>query len=199
MVSNALEPGWICATFLLGGLTVILVSRKSIPMSLRDISPTGAAWVLGTVKSLVLALIVGLILGTLAQFLNVLRLTSALHGVGPVARMYLTPGLPQVAVFVAGVFLCPTVEEILFRGVVYGGYRRSFGAGAAAMLTTALFTIWHIPEYIHFWPGLVVVVAEGLAALSFRLHWGAIGPAIAVHTGCNLATVAFVFIASFLR
>src|SRR5207247_3722263 len=74
-------------------------------------------------------------------------------------------------------------EELLFRGVLYGGYRRSFGPRGAALFTTFIFWLLHITESIHFLPAMLAIVMLALLALWFRLRSAAIGPAIAVHLG----------------
>ena len=79
----------------------------------------------------------------------------------------------------------PLIEECLFRGILYGGYRRSFGPLWAAVLSTGIFWVLHISEMIHYWPAMVAIALLALVALSQRLKFGAIGPAVAVHLGYN--------------
>ena len=82
--------------------------------------------------------------------------------------------------------LAPPIEELLFRGVLYGGYRRSLGAPAAAALTTSIFVILHVSEIVYYPPAALGIASLALVALWFRLRSAAIGPAIAVHFGYNL-------------
>jgi uncharacterized protein len=81
--------------------------------------------------------------------------------------------------------LAPPVEEMLFRGVLYGGYRKSLGATGATWLTTSIFALMHIGEVIYFLPALLVIAGVALLALRMRLRHSAIGPAVAVHFGYN--------------
>ncbi|WP_130837045.1 CPBP family intramembrane glutamic endopeptidase [Lachnoclostridium sp. Marseille-P6806] len=39
--------------------------------------------------------------------------------------------------------VCPLAEELIFRGVVYGRLRRAGGVSAAALVSAALFGVWH--------------------------------------------------------
>jgi hypothetical protein len=99
--------------------------------------------------------------------------------------MSMTKGLPQILWIIMALFLAPPLEELLFRGVLYGGYRKSLGATGAAWLTTSIFAFLHIGEVIHFLPALLAIVTMALLALRMRLRYSAIGPAIAVHFGYN--------------
>jgi membrane protease YdiL (CAAX protease family) len=191
-ISDTLEPITMFLTYLLGGMVIIFVSFKLIPKYIKDTSPNGAAWVLGRWRTLVAALVIGLIVGACARFLYVLKPHATYNDLGPLTRMALTPGLPQNILVVVAVLLAPLVEEMLFRGVLYGGYRKSFGPSWAIVFTTLLFVIGHIPQYIHFPPGIIGAVIEALVALWCRLRWGAIGPAIAVHVGFNFISALIV-------
>ena len=82
--------------------------------------------------------------------------------------------------------LVPFLEEVLFRGVLYGGYRRSFGAFWATALTTGFFCLLHLPQVVDSVTNLIATLAVSLAALAARLSSGAVGPAIGVHAGYNI-------------
>jgi membrane protease YdiL (CAAX protease family) len=49
-----------------------------------------------------------------------------------------------VKIFAAGVIIAPLSEEFLFRGYLYGVFKRYFGAPASATFTAALFAIFHM-------------------------------------------------------
>jgi membrane protease YdiL (CAAX protease family) len=84
----------------------------------------------------------------------------------------------------------PLAEEPLFRGLLYGGYRRSFGPIWAAVLTTAMFCMLHSSQTFQFPPALVGIAGGALVMLWTRLRYAAIGPAIAVHFGYNAVALA---------
>jgi membrane protease YdiL (CAAX protease family) len=100
-----------------------------------------------------------------------------------------TPGVSQLVWIMLALVLAPPIEELLFRGVLYGGYRKSFGASTAAVLTTGIFVVLHLTETIHFPPATISVTGLAVAALWFRLRTAAIGPAVTVHFGYNLVAV----------
>ena len=77
------------------------------------------------------------------------------------------------------------IEELLFRGVLYGGYRQSLGPRKAAVLVTLIFCLLHVPEVLHLPVAMLGIAGLALTALWMRLRASAIGPAIAVHFSYN--------------
>jgi membrane protease YdiL (CAAX protease family) len=168
------------------GVALLIFSRGNIAPSLKDRSPVGAAWVLGS-PSYILA---GAGLGILVAFaFFALATIPALRPThftpGPLTRMTMTPGLGRVVWLATALLLAPPIEELLFRGVLYGGYCRSFGPSRAVFLTTLIFCALHITEIITFPLAGVAIAAMATAALWMRLRSSAIGPAIAVHFSYN--------------
>src|SRR5207237_2338979 len=94
---------------------------------------------------------------------------------GPLARMAIAHGFPRVAWLCAGLLLAPTVEELLFRGVLYGGLRQSLGACWAAVLMTLAFLGLHFDEIGTYVPAIVSLALLALTTLWCRLHYGAVG------------------------
>lgn len=185
-LTTTIQPVAIIAACLVGiGMTLaaplLLVRRE-----LTDRSPTGAAWALGAPKDLAKGLGLGLII---AVGYLILLAPAAKHltekDLGPLSTMAVTKGFPQMAWIVVAVLLVPGPEELLFRGVMYGGYRRSFGPTIAAVLTTTIFVLLHITEWSHFPPAALAITGLALATLFMRLRSGAIGPAIALHLMYN--------------
>jgi len=105
--------------------------------------------------------------------------------VGPLTRMAMTPGLAQWLWLAMALILAPPIEELLFRGVLYGGYCKAIGAKGAAILTTCIFGVLHITEVIYSVLAALGILALAVAALWMRLRSGAIGPAVACHFAYN--------------
>ena len=80
---------------------------------------------------------------------------------------------------VAIAVLTPLAEELLFRGIFFGGVRQRLPFIPAAIVTTALFTIVHEPQA---WPG-VFVLGFGLALA--RERTGTLWAPIAAHATVN--------------
>lgn len=174
-----------------GGLVFWQMARKLGRAKLLDSAPDGACWVPGSPRHIAEGLIYGAVLG--AAYLAVaLALTSedGEEAMGPLTSMAATPGLPQLQWFVLALVLAPPLEELLFRGLLFGGYNHSFGPVPAALLTTFIFVILHITEAIHFLPAFLFLGALGLGALWLRLRTSSIGPPIAFHFAYN-ATLGF--------
>lgn len=168
------------------GLATILVARALVRSSLTDRSPNGAAWVRGRLRNIIQGLVIGLVIAACLYFLNKLSgVRVHPRHISPLQEMVAIPGLSRVVGGAVVMLLAPFTEEILFRGVLYGGYRKSFGAFWAAVLTTGLFCLLHLPQIIHVATNLFGCVAMSLAALAVRLRSGAVGTAIGVHAGYN--------------
>ena len=89
-------------------------------------------------------------------------------------------GLTALALdLVAVAVLTPFAEELLFRGVFFGGVRQRLPFIPAALATTALFTIVHEPQA---WPG-VFVLGFGLALA--RERTGTVWAPVAAHATVN--------------
>jgi uncharacterized protein len=171
---------------LMGGAGMLLASYRLVREQLHDTSPTGAAWAIGPRRGFIQGLGLGMLVALgFAVLVGLSGLRPDPESLGPLARMARTPGLPQILWLLLALAIAPPIEEMLFRGVLYGGLRRSRGPLQAAIGTTLIFGLLHITEVIHFWPGLGGILLLALAALWFRLRFAAIGPAIAVHLGYN--------------
>ena len=189
-----LIPPLLLPMHLLGVIVAVEMSFALIPNHLRDNSPCGAAWVRGSWSAIAQGLFIGLIIAACTHALSKATQSHVPYGdLGPVQRMAYTPGLPRLIWAVGAVVLAPPVEELLCRGVLYGGYRKSFGPAWAAVSTTLIFVALHLPDSSHL-PKLMVTSGVALAALWCRLRSQAIGPAIAVHVGYNTFITSTVFL-----
>ena len=50
-------------------------------------------------------------------------------------------------VAILATFTAPLVEEVIYRGIVFSAFQRSFGFTIAIIIATLLFTIVHVPQY----------------------------------------------------
>jgi membrane protease YdiL (CAAX protease family) len=179
------EPALVLS-FVMGGAAMLLTARSLPREQLADGSPTGAAWTPGTQKQIMLGLGAGLVAGFC--FLLFALLISQLF---PPSKTTPAPVAPGPLGVLVALVLAPPIEELLFRGLLYGGYRRSLGATKAAVITTVIFCLLHTPQLLQFPPGVVGIAGLALLALALRLRSGAIGPSVAAHFGYN-AVLTFV-------
>lgn len=189
--NKSIEPAAVISAGIFSALATLGASFLLVRRNLWDTSPTGAAWVLGAEKDLAKGFGFGLALGIGCSLVTLL-LDSAMSSskianpkFGPLTTMALTPGLPQFVWIVLAIALAPAPEELLFRGVMYGGYRHSLGPGKAAFVTTGVFVLMHITEWSHYLPAVIGITGLALLALHMRLRSAAIGPCVAVHVGYN--------------
>ena len=84
-----------------------------------------------------------------------------------------------VAFLVLAVGIAPFIEELLFRGILYGALRRSLPPALAIPVSAALFAIVHPPL------GAPAVFMLGVAAAFARERTGRIAAAMAAHTAYN--------------
>ncbi len=187
-------PLTIFLVMLFGGIAVVW-SSVGLKFQLKDTSPTGAAWVRGSWGNIAAGLGVGVLGGVLWAVFTSWFPHPTSEELGPLARMGVTGGFPQIAWMVVALFLAPPTEELLFRGILFGGYSKSMGALPAGVLTTFIFVALHFSELIYQPLATFAIGGLAVAALAFRIRSNAIGPAIAVHFGYNamIAVMAICF------
>lgn len=98
----------------------------------------------------------------------------------------LRPGTPLGLVVVVLVVACvaPFVEELFFRGALFGGLRRSNPLFGTSAVTAACFVVGHL-DY-RMWPALTVVA---IAITYLRAASGSLFPSIAAHVTFNAMSV----------
>ncbi|MGH8023684.1 MAG: lysostaphin resistance A-like protein [Limisphaerales bacterium] len=163
-----------------------------IPKDLIKADPTGPAWTFGPSDGVIKGFVIGSFFALIPLLLDALypshpiRNQRTIESGEPVIHMLATPGVQQVLACIVVALLAPISEEMMFRGVFYGGLRKSFGPVWAAMVTTGIFVAIHYPEFIYAPDWIFIFIAGAFGLLWCRLHWNAIGPAIAAHGGYNL-------------
>ena len=181
---------------IVGGSAAVLLAFRLVPNQLRDRSPCGAALVPGSRLGLLCAYLAGLAIPSAIYVIARVAHFHASHGHSDFDSIALSSGLAmRIGWAVLVVLVVPSIEEILLRGIVYGGYRKSWGAFVAAAVTTAIFLAFHMPSAFQNLPRTVDLSVSALGALWFRLRFRAIGPAIALHAGHNSMVTALQLIA----
>jgi len=98
-------------------------------------------------------------------------------------RVNLSGGMPEIMLFfIVGTLIGPVAEEIFFRGILYGFFRR-WGVIAALVITTLLFIFCHPAR-----TGLPITQAAGgmVFALTYEIEDSLVVP-IVIHCLGNLA------------
>jgi membrane protease YdiL (CAAX protease family) len=195
-IRDALQPYMpfvVLADFLFCGVALFW-SANAFKFQLNDTSPTGAAWVRGSWGDIAKGLGTGILISILTMLvMSRFEFHNYRHQEpSPLIRMSMTPGFPQIVWVITAVLFAPPIEELLFRGIVYGGYRKSLGAAAAATLTTFIFVMLHFEQFIRQPVAIFGITGLALAALWQRLRSRAIGPAVATHFGYNAVVSAII-------
>ena len=118
------------------------------------------------------------VLWTLARFA-----APALAGHHPTLSIHFAvpTGLASTTESVLGVFVGPALEELLFRGYFYLVLRQNWGDRRAALASSAVFALGHLPNLalatLTFFMSLVYVYLDNRA--------GTLGPSIAAHSFYN--------------
>ncbi len=98
------------------------------------------------------------------------------------------------AVAFVATFTAPFVEEVIYRGVLYSAFQRTFGTAAGFVLVTLLFALVHVPQY---WPSYSTIFLLTLLSViltSVRLFSGNLWPCIVLHTIFNGLQSVFLII-----
>ncbi len=173
-----------------GGAIGLLIAAWIVKPSLRDTSFLGAAWSVGDPKKILKCLGLGVVVALVYLIIPLLVIVPDENmEAGPLSKMLMQPGMGRVVMIFIALFLAPPMEELLFRGIMLGGFNYSFGVKWGGALIVFLFAIIHAGEAIHYWPALFGIALMAATATWARLTYRAIGPAIAVHFGYNAVVV----------
>ncbi|MCA9564584.1 MAG: CPBP family intramembrane metalloprotease, partial [Myxococcales bacterium] len=163
------------ASFCLLGLTTFGLAYKaqpSDPIAGLAIHRTRWQWLVASIGlGFFLAIGAAIVLSSLPQ-------NDSLMG------ELLTPsaGLLMVA---GRALLAPAVEELMFRGVIYGVIERAKGKAAAILVSAALFSVVHLAQHMGNLAPWVVVTVTGLCLSGLRGQSGSLGPSILAHVVYN--------------
>jgi membrane protease YdiL (CAAX protease family) len=185
---NGLMPLLVLCFSVGGGLSAFLAANFLAPKQLAD--PAGAAWTMGKPGEMLYGFVIGVLTSMSAMlFIMHMRWHIMARHRDVLHRLVAAPGVSRWLAVLILVLVGPLTEEMLFRGILFGGFQKSFGRIAAIFLTTLLFVAAHLPGLTCYGPMIVSMIGLAGAALWLRLRFGAIGPAIAVHAGYNLTVL----------
>lgn len=96
---------------------------------------------------------------------------------------------------IAIVLIAPIVEELTFRGFIFGGLRQRFGVGWAVVLSSAVFALAHTLSV----GGSILLLGPSLflagVALALTYQWTrSLYPGMVLHASFNLIAVVAIFL-----
>ena len=106
-----------------------------------------------------------------------------------------------VVFFVAfmATFTAPLVEEVVYRGIMYSAFQRTFGVSLAVSLVTLLFALVHVPQYYPSVSTIIMIVFLSLTLTLIRVRSGNLFPCIVLHTIFNGIQSAFLIAQPYLE
>jgi membrane protease YdiL (CAAX protease family) len=108
-------------------------------------------------------------------------------------------GVKLVALFVV-VALAPTVEEIMFRGMLLSRLLRSFGRHTAVVISAAAFAVSHVIGDPNSWFASIALLPVGMGLGYLALSGRSLSRAIWAHAGVNLlAAIGLLFLEDLQR
>ena len=93
-----------------------------------------------------------------------------------------------------GILVAPLIEEIVFRGFLYGALEHRHNSAVALAASTVVFAFLHGAQYGWQWAPLAVLVAVGCALGVVRMHTGSTKASTIVHAAYN--GLLFLFLVS---
>ena len=106
------------------------------------------------------------------------------------------------AVFVVAfmaTFTAPLVEEVVYRGILYSAFQRTFGVPIAVFFVTLLFAAVHVPQYYPSYATIFVICLLSLVITLVRVKSNNLLPCIILHTIFNGVQSALLIAEPYLR
>lgn len=82
-------------------------------------------------------------------------------------------------------FTAPIVEEVIYRGILYSAFQRTFGVITAVIVVTALFALVHVPQYYPSYSTILLICLLSLILTLVRVKTRNLLPCIILHTLFN--------------
>ena len=99
----------------------------------------------------------------------------------------------RIAIAILASFSAPLVEEIVYRGVIFGGLRKRFSAVTTVIIVTLLFAGVHVPQYLGAWASVAGLMLLSLVLTAVRAKSKSLLPCILIHF-INNAIVSLVIV-----
>jgi uncharacterized protein len=189
-----------CEVLLLGGAVMLLIFRSRWLAAWRrsekppvDWRSLAFAW--PGIALVLSALVLGVALNPVADALR-----GAVEALSPTPAEQLgakhellrhDTRMRLVSLFVVVGFAGPFIEELFFRGALFGQIRRAAGVQAAAFISSAGFVFTH--GDVRDWPSLLLV--SGVLTW-LRQRTDSLWPSVAAHAAFNTTTLVMMVVAS---
>jgi len=105
----------------------------------------------------------------------------------------------RAAAYAIGAFailVAPLMEEIIFRGILFGIFESQIGLRFAILITAILFGGLHVPEYWGAWNHMFLIFLVGLVFSLARGRSGSLAPSVFLHVGYNSSMMIGLFLST---
>lgn len=93
----------------------------------------------------------------------------------------------------------PLVEEVVYRGILYSAFQRTFGVAIAVVAVTFLFAIVHVPQYYPSFSTIFLLTVLSLTLTLVRVRTNNLLPCIILHTIFNGAQSILLILEPYLK
>ena len=90
-----------------------------------------------------------------------------------------------ILVAIMATFTAPIVEEVIYRGILYSAFQRTFGVVLATVFVTLLFALVHVPQYYPSYSTILLLTVLSLTLTLVRVRTGNLLPCVLLHTLFN--------------
>jgi hypothetical protein len=105
----------------------------------------------------------------------------------------------RAAAYAIGAFavlVAPFMEELIFRGILFGIFEAQVGLRFAILITALLFGGLHVPEYWGAWNHMLLIFFVGLVFSLARGRSGSLAPSVFLHVGYNASMMIALFVST---
>ena len=94
------------------------------------------------------------------------------------------------------ILVAPFMEEMIFRGILFGIFESQVGLRFAILMTAILFGGLHVPEYWGAWNHMFLIFLVGLVFSLARGRSGSLAPSVFLHVGYNGSMMIALFLST---
>lgn len=98
----------------------------------------------------------------------------------------------RIMIGIVAIIGAPFVEELIYRGILFSGFRKDFGLWPAVIAVSVLFLAVHIPQYWGAWGILLSLGFLSLTLTLVRAYSGSLLPSFVIHLMFNSIQVIFI-------
>ncbi len=95
-------------------------------------------------------------------------------------------------------FTAPIVEEVVYRGILYSAFQRTFGVVFAVFSVTVLFALVHVPQYYPSYSTIFLLTMLSLTLTLIRVYTGNLLPCIVMHFIFNAIQSSFLLLEPYI-